>query len=120
MKCLSANMATCLASNVSRSNLDELAETADKIQELSDRSCVHAPDVLTKVVEKLELLVPEVSSRPDDKQRPRSSKQSGISPKHQICYYHKIYGGNARKCQPGCKYPKTDTSFPQGNFTARQ
>ncbi|VUZ56619.1 unnamed protein product [Hymenolepis diminuta] len=66
MKCLPANMATSLASNVSRSNLDELAEAADKIQELSDRSCIHEPDVLSKFVEKLELIVPKVSSKPGD------------------------------------------------------
>ncbi|VUZ47511.1 unnamed protein product [Hymenolepis diminuta] len=36
MKCPSVNMATCLAVNVNKNNLDELAESADKIQELSD------------------------------------------------------------------------------------
>ncbi|VUZ41001.1 unnamed protein product [Hymenolepis diminuta] len=52
MKCLPANMATCPASNVSRINLEELAEAADKTQEFADRSCVEAPGVLTKLVGK--------------------------------------------------------------------
>ncbi|KAM3182019.1 hypothetical protein ACTXT7_013235 [Hymenolepis weldensis] len=105
-------MATCLASNVSRSNLDELAETADKIQEFSDRSYVHAPPHCTtarcpdKLLEKLELLVSNLSSQPGDKQRSRFSKKSDNSPKHrnQICYYNRMYGDDGRKCQPGCKY----------------
>ncbi|VUZ43913.1 unnamed protein product, partial [Hymenolepis diminuta] len=36
MRCLPANMATCLATNVNRGNLDELAEAADKIRELTE------------------------------------------------------------------------------------
>ncbi|VUZ48094.1 unnamed protein product [Hymenolepis diminuta] len=36
------NMATCLATYVNGSNLDELAESADKIQELGGLACVHA------------------------------------------------------------------------------
>ncbi|VUZ40853.1 unnamed protein product [Hymenolepis diminuta] len=132
MKCLPANMTKCLATSVNRGNLDELAETADKVQELSDRPCVQAvetpipnrvttqqPDVLTKLLEKLELLVPNISSQSGSKQRLRFSKQSDSSPIHrnQICFYHKMYGDDAKKCQPGCKYPKADTIISQGNFT---
>ncbi|VUZ50270.1 unnamed protein product [Hymenolepis diminuta] len=38
MKCLPVNMVACLANSASRSSLDELVETADKIQELYDQS----------------------------------------------------------------------------------
>ncbi|KAM3184011.1 hypothetical protein ACTXT7_009219 [Hymenolepis weldensis] len=118
-------MATCLATNVNRSNLDELAEAEDKIQELSGRPCIYAmgtptpsrvttqqSDVLTKPLEKLELLVPNVFSQHGNKQRPRFSKQSDnyFKHQHQICYYRGMYGDDARKRQPGCKYPKTDIS----------
>ncbi|VUZ56582.1 unnamed protein product, partial [Hymenolepis diminuta] len=94
IKRLPANMATCLAINVNRGNLDELAEAADKIQELSDGPCVQAvetptpnrvitqqSDVLTKLLEKLELLVPNVSSQSGSKQRLRFSKKSDSSPR---------------------------------------
>ncbi|VUZ41000.1 unnamed protein product [Hymenolepis diminuta] len=30
-----------------------------------------------------------------------------------------MYGDDARKCQPGCKYPKTDTKPPGENITPR-
>ncbi|VUZ50070.1 unnamed protein product, partial [Hymenolepis diminuta] len=104
-RCLPANMTTCLATNVNRGNLDELAEAADKIQELSDRPCIQAvetptpnrvttqqSDVLTKLLEKLELFVPNISSQSGSKQRLHFSKQSDSSPKHrnQICFYHRI------------------------------
>ncbi|KAM3186428.1 hypothetical protein ACTXT7_004322 [Hymenolepis weldensis] len=128
-------MAICLASNVDRSNLDELAEAADKIQEFADRPYVHAvgtsttnllkaqqPDVLAKLLEKLELLVTNAPSQSGVEQRPRFSKKAASPPKHrnQICFYHRMYGDDARKCQPGCKYPKMDTSDTPGNFNAGQ
>ncbi|VUZ50915.1 unnamed protein product [Hymenolepis diminuta] len=55
MNYLPVNMATRLVTSAKRSSLDVLAEPTDKSQELSHRSCVHA--VLTKMLEKLELLV---------------------------------------------------------------
>ncbi|VUZ46364.1 unnamed protein product [Hymenolepis diminuta] len=83
MKCSPANMATCLATSVNRGNLDELAEAADKIQELSNRPCVQV----------VETPIPN-----------RVTTQQ-------------MHGDDAKKCQPGCKYPKTDTIISQGNFT---
>ncbi|VUZ55048.1 unnamed protein product, partial [Hymenolepis diminuta] len=49
----------------------------------------------------------------------QAPKQPSSSPKHrnQICCYHKMHGDGATKCQPGCRYPKTDTIISQGNFT---
>ncbi|KAM3187481.1 hypothetical protein ACTXT7_002196 [Hymenolepis weldensis] len=80
-------MATCLATNANRNSLDELAELADQIQELSDRPFVYAvrtptlahvttqqPDVLTKVLEILKLLAPNVSSQFDSTHRLRFPK----------------------------------------------
>ncbi|VUZ47299.1 unnamed protein product [Hymenolepis diminuta] len=80
MKCLPVNMATCLANNVNRSNLDELPEAESKIQELSGRPCVHA------IVRCPYQTTGEIGTDVWD---------------------------DARKRQPGCKYPKTS----QGNFT---
>ncbi|VUZ50774.1 unnamed protein product [Hymenolepis diminuta] len=70
MKCLPANMATCLATSINRSSLGKLAEMTDKIQELYDRPRVHAveasvpsppplqqPDVLTRLLQKIESLM---------------------------------------------------------------
>ncbi|KAM3173837.1 hypothetical protein ACTXT7_011769 [Hymenolepis weldensis] len=98
-------MVTCLPTNANRSSLDELAESADIIQEFSDWPCVYAPDVLTKLLEKLDLLVLNISSQPGNKQHSRLPKQS------------RCMEINTKKCQPGCKYPKTDTITSQGNFT---
>lgn len=106
MKCLPVNMVACLANSASRSSLEESAETADKIQELYDRSSIHgveipAPslvtlkqfDVLTKLVEKLKPLVLNTTSSHRSKQRSPSLRRSGSSFKHrnQICYCHRTY-----------------------------
>lgn len=62
------NMAACLATSTYRSSLDELAEAADRIQELYDLQRVYAvetpvpslatpqkPDALIRLMEKIEL-----------------------------------------------------------------
>ncbi|VDL61792.1 unnamed protein product [Hymenolepis diminuta] len=80
MKCLPTNMAAYLTTSINRGNLEELAEAADKIQELFERPCVQAvetptpnrvttqqSDVLTKLLEKLELLMPNISSQSGSK-----------------------------------------------------
>ncbi|VUZ53738.1 unnamed protein product [Hymenolepis diminuta] len=106
-----------------RTVISRLSDSQEKLEARTPSLLTaQQPDVLTEVVEKLEPLVPDVSSQPGDKQRPRFSKQSDNSPKHrnQICYYHRMYGDDARKCQPGCKYPMNGTFNPQGNFTAGQ
>ncbi|VUZ46105.1 unnamed protein product [Hymenolepis diminuta] len=69
MKFLPVQMATCLATSTNRASLDELPETADKIQELyaGSRICAvenPAPspatpqqsDVLTRLLQKIESL----------------------------------------------------------------
>ncbi|KAM3182475.1 hypothetical protein ACTXT7_012299 [Hymenolepis weldensis] len=72
MECLPVNLAAFLAIVINGSSLDELAETAEKIRELYDRPCRNSnpnlvnsqqTDVLAKLLEKLELLVPNTSSR---------------------------------------------------------
>ncbi|VUZ39681.1 unnamed protein product [Hymenolepis diminuta] len=85
----------------------------------SNRVTTQQSKVQTKLLEKLELLVPNIPSQFGDKQRPRFSKQSDRPPKYrnQICFYHRMYGDDAKKCQPSCKYPKTDTIISQGNVT---
>ncbi|KAM3171958.1 hypothetical protein ACTXT7_015541 [Hymenolepis weldensis] len=106
---------------------DELAESGEKIQEHIDRPCINGvrtpspspittqqPDVLTKLMKKLKLLVPN-TVQPGSTQCTNFLKPSGSSFEHrnQISYYHGIYGDDAKKCQPGCKYPKTDTITSQ-------
>ncbi|VUZ45164.1 unnamed protein product, partial [Hymenolepis diminuta] len=84
-----------------------------------NRVTIQQSDVLTKLVKKLELLVPNISSQSGNKQHPRFWKRSDGPPKrrNQICHYHRIYGDDAKICQPGCKYLKTDTIISKGNFT---
>ncbi|VUZ46873.1 unnamed protein product [Hymenolepis diminuta] len=110
-----ANMMTCLATNINRNSLDELAHSADKIQELFDWSCVHAvgtltaghvttqqSDILTKLLEEMKLFMPNISSQSGNAQRPRFPKHSDSSAKHrsQMCYSHRIKMLTS-PCQPG-------------------
>ncbi|KAM3187366.1 hypothetical protein ACTXT7_002475 [Hymenolepis weldensis] len=57
------------------------------------------PDVLTKLLAKLELLGPNTSLQHGSRQRPCFLKRFDSSSKHrnQICYYHKTYGDDAKK-----------------------
>ncbi|VUZ41615.1 unnamed protein product, partial [Hymenolepis diminuta] len=73
-------------------------------------------DVLTELLKKPGLLVPNTSQH-GRRQRPCFLKQSGSSSRrrNQSCNYHRMYEGNAKKCQPDCKYPKTDTIVSQRN-----
>ncbi|VUZ55044.1 unnamed protein product [Hymenolepis diminuta] len=47
IKCLPVNMTICLAASVKTSSFDELADSTDQIQELSDRPCVQAVGIPT-------------------------------------------------------------------------
>ncbi|VUZ45051.1 unnamed protein product [Hymenolepis diminuta] len=95
-----------------------LGETRAVGTPILNRVTTQQSDVLTKLFEKVELLVPNISSQSDNKQRPRFPKQSDSAPKHRnrICYHHRMYGDDAKKCQPACKYSKTGTITSQGNF----
>nr|CDS29850.1 hypothetical transcript [Hymenolepis microstoma] len=63
-----------------------------------------------------------------NKRRPTTPK-SPLSPakrRSKICYYHRTYGDKAKKCQPGCNYLSTDSTFsdlnstgPERNITSR-
>lgn len=103
MKCLPVTMAACLATGTNRSSLDEIAKTADKILELNDRAAMHAmetpapilvtpqqPDILARLLQKIEFLVSNISE---------SCGSISSNLQNQICYYHRTYGVDAKKCR---------------------
>lgn len=96
MKHLPVSIVARLVTRTNRCSLDELAKSGDEIQELIDWPCIRVvetqapsptttqqPDVLIKVLEKLERLVLNNSSQHGSRQRPSFPKQSDSSSKHQ-------------------------------------
>ena len=140
MRCLPSHMAACLANCSDKCDLEELAEEADKIQECYDRHPLfqlvqpkpcptpQETDTLAKILAKLDTLgcnsPPPKCGR--QRLRPQSRDNKPSNYKCRVCYYHRTYGDDAEKCQPGCTYPKVNKANPQekartdlGNISSR-
>ena len=103
-----------LASSSSNLSLQQLAEMADRILEVS-----HVPTVapvtdpnvsemrqltatLTRLVAALDTTLGHSRETSDGRQQSRSSSPSGL------CWYHRRFGPNARKCRPPCTHSGND------------
>ena len=121
---LPGNVRMVLAPSASSITLDNLAEMADRIMELSTPSiaAIHAPSVsslseidsLRAEVRQLKELVQSLSlysrSRDPRHRSPTPARQRSPSPAHHtpvsddstICWYHQRFGNAATKCRPPC------------------
>lgn len=102
-------------------SLDKLAELADKIIDRNSNAVVASAElpttqqaqVLADLVKKVEALVinqrrGRSKSRHRDKSRQRSdTKNKTDSSKKNICYYHKRFGSQARRCTRPCEFEET-------------
>ena len=123
---LPANVRMVLASSPGTTNLENLAQLADKIVEVaapavSAVSATHLSDEferlraevtsLRKVVESLPKTTANKRDHPQSRPRGHSRSQSrGRSPSPHpatevpICWYHRRFGDEARKCTQPCSY----------------
>jgi hypothetical protein len=108
-------------------SLDSASHLADRICEVAPQpttACVSpsTPDNASGLLERIEELSRQVASlrATDARRRPRSSSRSsencrsttpGNSPTRHVCWYHRRFGDEARKCSPPC-------SCQQGNFAS--
>lgn len=115
-------------------NIDELAETADRIwetrtagiQQVSVSTDTHGGTSGRPV----EAVSAAAKSRSHQYRPTRSSSHSNsqsasnaTQPSVQICFYHQRFGPDARRCQPGCKFASLlkntqNTSSPTENGKA--
>ena len=127
---LPANVRMVLASTPDTANLENLAQLADKVMEVaapsvSTVSATHLSDEferlraevtsLRKVVESLPLTTSSKTDHPLGRPRGHSWSQSrgcSSSPRpatdSPICWYHRRYGDEARKCTPPCSFSGND------------
>lgn len=127
---LPKNIQTVLTTQPTHS-LDQLADLADRIQEITGPGC-HVASTSTPVavsssktsnseiaelrmmVERLESKLDQYTraSRPQNRSRPQQrqphsrsgSRSSSNYNRHPVCWYHWKYGSKARKCQKPCDY----------------
>ena len=127
---LPANVRMVLASTPDTANYENLAQLADKVVEVaapsvSTVSATHLSDEferlraevtsLRKVVESLPLTTSSKTDHPLGRPRGHSRSQSqgrSSSPRpatdSPICWYHRRYGDEARKCTPPCSFSGND------------
>lgn len=116
-----------LASSGTGIPLDNLAEMADRIMEVSTPAiaAVHAPPMspasndlnsLRAEVRQLQELVKSLtfSSRDSRRRSPTPARRRSPSPAHQpsrdstLCWYHQRFGDAATKCRPPCRQQLND------------
>ena len=112
---LPANVRMVLASTPDTTDLDDLAQLADKIVEVAIPSvaAVHTPSPLNAEVEqlrtevsRLQEIVKSLSSRG---RSPRRRSPSPHPPSdNDLCWYHQRFGDDARQCRPPCKKSGND------------
>ena len=122
---LPGNVRMVLAPSASSITLDNLAEMADRIMEVSTPSiaAIHAPSVsssseidsLRAEVRQLKELVQSLSlySRSRDprhrsptparRRSPSPARHTPVSDDSTICWYHQRFGNAATKCRPPCR-----------------
>jgi hypothetical protein len=145
-KCLPANTRLVLSTHDASCPLEKLAETADKVHECFFSSSVHhvtSPNVpqssLSDEISQLQQQIATLSTKVDQltkrSSRPRATSRSRHSSRSRfpsqrrpspsqshICYYHRRFGDNARKCTLPCAHPKAFNGFSStsGNAAASQ
>ena len=143
MKCLPNNTKLVLSTYDAESPLEKLAKTADKIHEsffAQTVTAVHTPDCdkphpvddsddLRQQIAALNLKVDRLCNRSfrprartptRSRSRPRPSKPLTAN-NTGVCYYHRRFGNDARKCTLPCTHPKAFVNYPPpGNCMASQ
>lgn len=104
---------------VSSEPLIKLAEMADKIHELNPPTTFHVQEIreersLQQQIDVLSQQIAKLSMRPTPRQnrrsysrknnRSRSNSRNRQRRNESICFYHKKFGNDARKCAPPCNY----------------
>lgn len=103
-------------------NLDDVAQLADKINEVSLQPQVHhvatpPTSELDDLRRQIDELTKQVSSLAASRSRPRSRSRDNFSYRQQRsrsqstggsdqCWYHWKFGKDATKCRPPCSYPQ--------------
>lgn len=91
-------------------SLDQLAQMADKMVEISSPSVASTSTVsgfgLDDLKEQIAALTAEVRRLKTSGARSRSSSRvrQGAAPAETICWYHRKYGRNAHQCREPCAY----------------
>nr|CDS28982.2 gag pol polyprotein [Hymenolepis microstoma] len=114
-----------------KNNLDKLSEEADIIYDLQDGpviNAVKAPTAADSIAQRLDELAKQLQELKASRfsTSPRLNRRHPTSPKRwrsparhddTVCYYHRMYGDKAKKCQPGCNYSSTGSAFSNLNPT---
>nr|CDS29241.1 gag pol polyprotein [Hymenolepis microstoma] len=107
------------------------AKEADLIYDPQDGPVINAvkvPTAVESITQRLDELAKQLqklkasrfSTSPRINRRHPTSPRRWRSPaRHDdtVCYYHRMYGDKAKKCQPGCNYSSTDSAFSNLNPT---
>ena len=110
---LPTNVRMVLASTDDTVSLDELAQLADKIVEVSVPQSVSAVqstnlsdelDKLRSKVADLKHLIKSLPLQGNSHTRSPSPAQSHSATNTGVCWYHQKYGTSARKCKPPCTH----------------
>jgi hypothetical protein len=104
---------------VNNDNVDDMAKVADKAMEVHPMSTVSAvrtphdsssyDSLLLQEVRALQLQLAKLSTKVEalEKKVSRSgSRGRSATPQRGYCYYHHLYGNNARSCRAPCLHPK--------------
>ena len=114
---LPTNVRMVLASTSATTSLEELAELADKIAEVAipPVAAVQQPHLADEMqqlkaeVTKLQKAISSLSRRRSHTPRrtPRSPSPAPVNPDG-LCWYHRKFGQDARKCNPPCSQSPND------------
>lgn len=144
IKCLPSNTRLILSAQEEGTTLDALAKTADKVHECFFSTGVNAlstpstsqetqSDRIQQLIDKMDAFDARLNaisqqqaprsrrnSRPRSRSRATDPKPSNLQG-HGVCYYHRRFGDNARKCTLPCTHPKAFNNFAaQGKPMASQ
>ena len=108
---LPSNVRMVLASTSNTTNLEELAELADKVLEVAALTVAATTALLPQLLSEVEQLRAEVSKlQTSIRTLTRQSRTCQPSPAHPppaesfLCWYNHTYGEAARKCRSPCSY----------------
>lgn len=108
---LPSHMRMILATR-SQDRLEEVAEQADRIMEVSGRSVSEIATSsnnsnLIEMINKLTLQIAEINKKNQTRWQPQRRARSRSRDKRSsdnICYFHRRFGNEAKKCNKPCKY----------------
>lgn len=113
---LPSSVRMVLAPSAPTTSLDKLAETADRVLEVSAPrvAAFHTPPASTEVeslrkqVQQLQEQLRAMSTRDSRRRSPTPARRRATSPArqtpvdHSLCWYHQRFGSAATKCRPPC------------------